>query len=78
MFLYGHQSFQYNAPFWAICHFVTAGHNVVKLPYIGLLPQTQLREVASCTVLAEALPRQQDLQRVVMISGCICYQCSLS
>jgi len=30
---------------------------VVKLPYIGLLPQTQLREVASCTVLAEALPR---------------------
>ena len=30
---------------------------VVKLPYADLLPQTQLREVASCTALTEVLPR---------------------
>ena len=46
-----------SVPLWAICQFVTAGLVVVKLPYIDLLPQTQLREVASCTLLAEVLPK---------------------
>ena len=32
-------------------------HVLNKLPYIGLLPQTQLGEVASCTLLAEMLPQ---------------------
>ena len=32
-------------------------HVVVKLPYIDLLPQTELREVTSCTALAQVLPR---------------------
>ncbi len=36
---------------------ITAGHVAVKLPYIGLLPQTQIKELASCTLLAEVLPR---------------------
>lgn len=31
MFLYGHEAFQKLAPLWAICHFVTAGHVVIKI-----------------------------------------------
>lgn len=33
--------------------FVTVGHVVNKLPYIGLLSPTQLKEIGSCTLLAE-------------------------
>jgi len=39
--------------------FVTAGHVVNKLPYIGLLSPTQLRENASCTLLAESDAKTQ-------------------
>ena len=35
----------------------TAGHVVIKLPYIDLLPQTQLREDTSCSLFAEVLLR---------------------
>ena len=40
----------WTAPFWAICQCITAGHVVGKLPYVGLLPQRQLGEAASCVI----------------------------
>jgi len=39
--------------------FVTVGHVVNKLPYNGLLSPKQLREVASCTLLAESAAKTE-------------------
>ena len=36
-----------------------------KLPYAVLLPQTQLREVVSCVLLAEMLPRLDAAQEAL-------------
>ncbi|DBA98122.1 TPA: hypothetical protein ACH3X1_014741 [Trebouxia sp. C0004] len=47
---------QSNDPLCTKCQFVTTGHVVGKLPHAGLLPQTQLRELASCVTLSEVLP----------------------